>query len=194
MAPQYLIGYGTLLLRASLGTSIGQGKAAEKAMLPVVVEGYRRVFNIRPDHYTPSKKLMRGEEAAAMNVEEAAGQRVNGVAFTTTLEDLAALDQREACYERHVVAVRAFEDGSVLGEGHIYVGCEPWITRDPDRLMPLWRDVVWGRTGAYQLSEAFGAFFDETTFLGDGTTRVLDVYRDLLADTSDVPPPPPPDR
>jgi hypothetical protein len=60
--------------------------------------------------------------------------------------------------------------------------------------MPLWRDVVWGRTGAYQLSEAFGAFFDETTFLGDGTTRVLDVYRDLLADTSDVPPPPPPDR
>ena len=189
--PHYLIGYGTLLLRAPLGASIGRDSAEGKSLISAVVEGYRRAFNIRPDHYTPSNKLTRGVEAAAMNVEPAPGHRLNAVVFATSLQELEALDRREACYERRTVTVRSFDDDLEIGEGHIYVGREPWITRDPDRLMPLWRDVVWGRAGAYQVSEAFGAFYDDTTYLGDGTTRVVDVYGELLRDTSDVPIPAP---
>ena len=42
------------------------------------------------------------------------------------------------------------------------------------------------RAGAYGISEAFGRMYDETTFLADGRTLMIDVYRELLKDTSDV--------
>ena len=57
-----------------------------------------------------------------------------------------------------------------MGEGWIY-SSEPdarWIERDPAALLPLWRDVQWARAGAYQISPRFGAYFDRTTYLGDG--------------------------
>ena len=184
---QYIIGYGTLLLRASLGSSIGQSSATDKSLRPVVVDGFIRVFNLEPDHYQPSYKFDEsGIERAAMNVEPSAAHRFNGVAFATTIDEIEALDRREAPYHRVVVPMRDFHSSAPAGEGHLYVGREPWITRDLARLLPLWRDVVWGRKGAYELGEAFGVCFDETTYMGDGKTRVIDVYRELLHDTSDV--------
>ena len=184
---QYIIGYGTLLLRASLGSSIGQSSATEKPLRGVTVDGYIRVFNLQPHHYESSHKFGEADiERAAMNVEPSAEHRFNGVAFATTVDELEALDRREAPYGRVLVPMRDFGSGEPIGEGHLYVGLEPWITRDPTRLLPLWRDVVWGRTGAYDLGEAFGLCFDETTYMGDGHTRVIDVYRELLHDTSDV--------
>jgi hypothetical protein len=183
----YLVGYGTLLLKASLGSSIGRGSASTKQFRPVELHDYRRLFNIRPSHYGSSHKLPTGaSESAAMNIEHAPGCSVNAIAFRTTLEELEALDQREACYERQMVPLHTFEDGDLLGEGFAYVGRQPWITNDPAKLMPLWRDVVWGRSGAYQVSESFGVCFDESTYLADGRTLVVDVYGELLADTSDV--------
>ena len=184
---QYIIGYGTLLLRASLGSSIGQSRATQKPLRPVTVDGYIRLFNIRPDHYPSSNKFGASDiERAAMNVEPSPDHSFNGVAFETTLEELESLDHREAPYERVVVPMRDFDSGEPDGEGHLYVGLDPWITRDPTLLLPLWRDVVWGRTGAYELGEGFGERFDQTTYLGDGEARVIDVYRELLHDTSDV--------
>jgi len=183
----WVIGYGTLLLQASLGTSIRQNAAAAKHYVPVVVQGYRRLFNIRPDHYVPSHKLAtEAEEAAAMNIETAPAHHFNGLAFCVTAEELRALDRRECCYKRHQVSFSDFKSREILGEAAVYVGCEPWIVRDPKRLMPLWRDIVWARHGAYQYGEAFGASFDETTYLADGATRVIDVYREQLADPGDV--------
>lgn len=184
---QYIIGYGTLLLRASLGDSIGQSTATQKPLRPVLVDGYIRVFNLRPDHYEPSNKFgVPDIERAAMNVEPSPNHRFNGVAFATTTAELEALDVREAPYRRVSVPMRDFGTGEPIGEGHLYLGLETWITRDVTRLLPLWRDVVWGRTGAYDHGEDFGICFDETTYMGDGHTRVIDVYRDLLRDTSDV--------
>ena len=52
--------------------------------------------------------------------------------------------------------------------------------------MPLWRDVVWARVGAYRISDEFGRMFDATTYLADGTTPVVDAYREHLRDISDV--------
>ncbi len=187
-----LVGYGTLLHRGSLGHSIGQDRASRKGIVPVLVRGYRRLFNLRPTHYDTSHKLHREPiENAAMNVEPADAASFNGLGFAVTREELEALDEREHYYGRTSIPIHHFETGELVGEGHFYVA-EPdadWIERDPAKLMPLWRDIVWARTGAYGVSEAFGRCYDETTYLADGRSLMVDRYRDVLDDTSDVPPP-----
>ena len=189
MIDTFLVGYGTLLNQGSLGNSIGQDEAESKRIVPAVVHGYRRLFNIRPTHYVSSHKLSAdGIENAAMNVEPAEDASFNGLAFSVTPEELAALDKRERYYVRKTAPLLEFGSGKELGEGHFYIGEDdsPFLERHPDLLMPLWRDIVWARAGAYGISEAFGRMFDETTFLADGRTPMIDVYRELLEDTSDV--------
>jgi cation transport regulator ChaC len=178
-----LVGYGTLLNRRSLGDSIGQDSAGAKEVIPVIVHGYRRLFNLRPDHYESSFRLGTAAiENAAANLEEASGNRFNGLAFPVTTDELEALDERERYYERRQVTLHAFDTGELIGEGHAYVSLPDarWIERDPTRLMPLWRDIVWSRGGAYRVGERFGRVYDETTLLADGTTLLIDSYRDLL--------------
>lgn len=186
----FLVGYGTLLHQGSLGNTIGQDSARSKRIVPVVVRDYRRLFNLRPTHYESSAKLSEaGIEDAAMNVEPAPGARFNALAFSVTPDELTDLDQRERYYSRHTRPLIEFDTGAPLGEGHFYVGDEPYLERDTTKLMPLWRDIVWARDGAYRVSKKFGEMYDATTYLADGRTRMIDVYRELLKDTSDVPPP-----
>jgi hypothetical protein len=121
-------------------------------------------------------------------VEPASGESFNGLAFEATPDELDALDQRERYYRRRAAPVYHFDSGELLGEGHLYVS-EPdasWIVRDVEKLMPFWRDVVWARTGAYRLGEAFGRFYDETTYLADGRTLVIERYRHVIDDVEDV--------
>jgi len=178
---ELLIGYGTLLYRPSLGHTIGDEAGNSIEMLPVVVEGYQRLFNLRPDHYLPLTSSVLGDggiENAAMNVEPAPGHSFNGLAFTVDYEQLPDLDRRESYYLRKRVRLRHFDSGEWMGEGWVY-SSEPdarWIERDPAALLPLWRDIEWAREGAYRISERFGEYFDETTFLGDGTTLVTERY------------------
>ncbi|MCB1021478.1 MAG: gamma-glutamylcyclotransferase, partial [Acidobacteria bacterium] len=119
----FLVGYGTLLNQGSLGHSIGQDAAGAKRIVPVIVEGYRRLFNLRPTHYESSSKLSaRGIENAAMNVEPAPGARFNALAFSVTQDELAKLDQRERYYKRTSAPLLDFDSGESLGEGHFYMG------------------------------------------------------------------------
>ena len=68
-----LVGYGTLLSQASVAQTVG-GDAQEKIFIPVTVRGFRRLFNLRPDHYEPSFHLSEEPiEVAAMNVMPAEG-------------------------------------------------------------------------------------------------------------------------
>ena len=184
-----LIGYGTLLHRRSLGHSIGQDSARLKEIVPVTVPDHRRLFNLRPKHYVTSHKLHEEPiENGAMNVEVASGVELNALAFTVSSEELDKLDRREHYYFRKRVPILHFDTGESLGEGHIYI-TEPdaaWIERDPRRLMPLWRDVVWARDGAGRIGDEFGRRFDETTYLADGRTLVVDAYRKVLDQTEDV--------
>lgn len=187
--PPLLVGYGTLLHRGSLGHSIGAQAAGTKEIVPVRVPGYRRLFNLRPTHYEPSAKLdASGIEAAAMNLEPADEAEFNGLAFPVDEEELSRLDERERYYTRRSVPLLHFDTGEELGTGFAYVSAPdaPWIERDVRRLMPLWRDIVWARDGAYRISVAFGEAFDSSTFLADGRTLVVDAYREVLDDTDDV--------
>ena len=117
----FLVGYGTLLNRGSLGNSIGQEAAGTKRILPAVVHHYRRLFNLRPTHYDTSHRLSQaGIENAAMNVESSQGSSFNGLAFSVTREELAVLDQRERYYVRQVAPLdrvrnrRAARGGTLL--------------------------------------------------------------------------------
>lgn len=189
MESTFFVGYGTLLLRGSLGQTIGSEAASAREIVPVIVRGYKRLFNLRPTHYASSSKLTRGSiEGGAMNVEPAPGSRFNGLAFRVTEEELVALDRREPYYERRSVPIHEFESGEALGEGILYAAVPdaPWIERDPAKLLPLWRDVVWARSGAYRISEAFGRMYDETTYLADGCSLMVERYREVLEDTDDV--------
>lgn len=188
---EFLIGYGTLLLRGSLAHSIGTDAAQAKDRIPVMVHDYRRLFNLRPEHYmaiTSNKFGVAGIENGALNVEPASGHNFNALAFPTTMEELKALDHRERYYKRVVVPMVRFGTDAPVGSGHVYLA-EPdsqWVGGDRSKLMPLWRDVVWARTGAYQWADDFGSHYDRTTYLADGETLVSEEYRELLLDTSDV--------
>ena len=182
MSTVFLVGYGTLLDRASLGHTIGDA-SSDKAMTPVWVRDYRRLFNLQPDHYEPSQQLdQEGSEAAAMNVEPAPGSEFNGLVFPVDVTELDALDERERYYRRAVVPIFEFGSGRPLGEGHLYTADVDarWIERDPQKLLPRWLDIVLARRGAYALSDAFGKAYDRTTFLADGRTLMVDHYADHL--------------
>jgi len=183
----YIVGYGTLLNRGSLGQTIGQGSAENKEMIPVVVKDYMRLFNLRPEHYKPSYKLFPNAniEAAAMNVFPQASASFNGLAFPTTDEELVELDKRERYYKRHSQPLYHFETGDVIGTGHFYV-CLPnekWVESDIKQLLPRFQDIVLARTGAYGISHTFGKMYDDTTYLADGKTRMVTYYAEYLSET-----------
>lgn len=178
-----LVGYGTLLDRASLGHTIGGDASTEKPMVPVRVRGYRRLFNLRPTHYEPSFHITETPiEAAAVNVEPDPTAEFNGLGFPVTLEELAALDQRERYYRRQATPVLDFTSGEVLGEGLLYAADldAPWLERDAQKLLPCWRDIIYARRGSYAISQDFGQAYDRTTFLADGRTLMVEHYAPWL--------------
>jgi hypothetical protein len=175
-----------------MGRTVGKGAAEGKALLPVRVEGYRRLFNFAPPHYTPSRTIRQEPlERAAANVEKAEGFSFNGLAFEADPEEMEALDRREGCYDRVVVPLWHFGSDGSAGEGAIYV-CPPdaeWIERDLSLLLPHWRDVLYARVGAYRVGEAFGREYDRSTYMADGETLVADFYAEHLEGLSRLAPP-----
>lgn len=183
-----LVGYGTLLYTQSLGATIGQETAQAVQVVPVIVRDYRRLFNLRPDTYKPSLFLTQEPiEAAAMNIEPAPGLHFNALAFPVAPEQLEALDAREAYYDRLIVPLYSFDTQELIGEGHVYMSPldARWINRDPKTLLPRLRDIVWARTGAYKINQAFGQMYDRTTYMADGKTLVLDFYGERLNNYSE---------
>ena len=65
------------------------------------------------------------------------------------------LDEREAYYKRIKVPVLHFEGEKSLGDAYVYSSLldARWIERDITRALPLWRDVVYARTGSYRISK-----------------------------------------
>lgn len=188
-AETLLVGYGTLLYRGSLGQSIGATLAESKPVVPVVVRDYKRLFNVRAEHYQSSHKLSAaGNELGAMNVEPSVGSTFNAVAMRVNAEELEILDRRERYYQRLTVPVHNFTTGEVLGLGNFYAaGPEShWLERDLSRLLPRWQDIVWARTGSYAINQAFGRYYDATTYLADGETLMIDFYRRNLPDAGDL--------
>lgn len=178
-----LVGYGTLLLKESLSSTV---EGETKTYQPVIIKNYRRLFNLLPTHYNDYKVDNRlrdnWTEKAAANIEYAEGAEFNGLAFEADAADLESLDKRERYYKRSQAACYDFETGEEIGVCHVYETPldAPWLVRDVEQLLPLWRDLVYARVGAYRISEAFGKMYDATTYLADGKTLAVDYYKDHL--------------
>lgn len=184
-----LVGYGTLLLQESLGDTVGQDGAGTKKFRPIIIKNYRRLFNLLPDHYEADNRLFQDDrEKGAANIEPAEGVQFNGLCFDAFAKDLEDLDGRERYYKRSVVDHFDFETGKNLGVCHVYESPLDvrWLVRDNEQLLPLWRDIVYARVGAYRISEAFGKMYDETTYLADGKTLMIDYYKDYLKELEDL--------
>lgn len=178
-----LVGFGTLLLQESLGDTIGADGAMQKRFRPIIIKNYRRLFNLRPDHYTPDKRFRQDDsEAGAANIEPADGLHFNGLAYEVNAADLEGLDKRERYYVRVEVPYFDFETGEALGNCFVYESKPDarWIVRDTQLLLPLWRDIVYARVGAYRISDAFGKMYDATTYLADGKTLMVEHYKNHL--------------
>lgn len=181
MKKNYVVGYGTLLYEESVGDTIGE-KAKHKAYIPVLVKGFKRLFNLLPEHYKPSFKISeKPVEKAAANVIRSAGHYFNGLAFEVSDDELKNLNKRESHYDLILTDIFDFFSHVPLGKGIVYSASEELdvVTRNTEYL-PDWEDISWARTGAYRYGESFGKVYDETTFLVDGKTRVVDYYKNHL--------------
>lgn len=184
-----IVGFGTLLLQESLGDTVGQEGAGQKKFTPIIIKNYRRIFNLLPDHYEADNRLRQdGTEIGAANIEPAEGEQFNGLSFFADASDLDNLDKRERYYKRSVVSGYNFETGELMGECHVYESPldARWLRRSNDELLPLWRDIVYARVGAYRISEAFGKMYDQTTYLADGKTLLVDYYKEQLKALEDL--------
>lgn len=189
MAKVMVTGYGTLLLQESLGDTISSDKAATKVYRPVVLKNSRRLFNLLPDHYEADNRLRNDDtEIGAANVEPAEGAQFNGLMFEVEEAELSELDKRERYYERASAPCYDFKTGEYLGESYVYESPldARWIVRDVKKLLPLWRDIVYARVGAYRISEAFGKMYDATTYLADGQSLLVNYYKTHLEALKDL--------
>jgi len=177
----YIVGYGTLLYRKSVGDTIGHS-AGEKVYHPVIVKGFKRLFNLLPSHYKPSFRISKqAVERAAANIIPCKDATFNGLAFEVDDKELAEIDRREKHYDRIETVIYDFTSGEVIGNGFVYVASTARADLTDDaRFLPDWIDISWARTGAYRIGHDFGLMYDQTTFLADGQTPVVERYAPYL--------------
>jgi len=162
---------------------VGDDRSNQKEYIPVTVHRYKRLFNVRAEHYLPSHKMMENDiEIGAANVEFSEQHAFNGVAFEVTENELRLLDQRERYYERISVKAHRFDSELFLGDASVYCALphSKWVDTDNQKLLPHWRDIDYARRGAYAIGDAFGKAYDESTFLADGKILMVDFYCDFL--------------
>lgn len=177
----YIVGYGTLLYTESVGDTIGSA-ARKKVYLPVIIHGFKRLFNLLPSHYRPSYRISDTPvEKAAANIVTSPHAHLNGLAFELEEAELEAMDRRERHYDRLETTIYDFFSRKPLGKAFVYAANEhkATLTDDPT-FLPDWEDISWARTGAYRYGEQFGIMYDQTTFLADGKTLVSQRYSDWL--------------
>jgi len=177
----YIVGYGTLLYRKSVGDTIGDS-ARKKVYHPVIVKGFKRVFNLLPSHYEPSFRISdRPVERAAANIISCEDASFNGLAFEVDDNELAEIDRRETHYDRIETVIYDFTSRKAFGNGFVYAANKARaILTDDANFLPDWIDISWARTGAYSIGHDFGVMYDETTFLADGHTPVIERYAPYL--------------
>lgn len=179
----WVIGFGTLLLKHSLGDTVGGEVSDQKKYVPITVNGYKRLFNVRAEHYTPSHKVSdKDNEMGAANVEFSPMHSFNGVAFEVDDSELELLDTRERYYERIEVDANYFDSGLPLGEACVYCAMpdSKWVEDDNEKLLPHWRDIDYARRGAYAIGDDFGRAYDESTYMADGKTLMVDFYQNFI--------------
>ncbi len=124
-------GYGSLVNRATHRTDIVHAR-------PARLKGWRRSWRPRPD--------MPGFPAALLTVRPEQGAACDGLLVFDRAENLAAVDEREARYRRHVVTLDALEfagPAEIDGAVYVYVADEELPPHpEPPLILQSYLDAV----------------------------------------------------
>jgi hypothetical protein len=146
----YIVGYGSLVSHNSLKETI-----KDKHFIPVIVKGYKRIFDIAQ---------IEGENSDVLNLKKSPKNEFNGVMFSVTDKELEKLKQREDGYELEQVPAYHFKTKDKLGNCFVFLD-----KTDLDKsLFPYRSYFLLCRDAAYHISKKFGKMWDETTFVSTG--------------------------
>lgn len=173
-----IVGYGTLMDKKSAEATVGR---EIKDLTPVLVYGYRRIYNIEPKSYKPSQEMSRipyncGKwyENSAANIIEDEKSQFNGLMFRLSRDEYVRICRREGAYYPEVTKVTVLGTGGNEKKAIVFVGKHRRLS-DRMNLLPKWNDIYLATRGAYSISRMFGKAFDATTFTVSGE-KVSDFY------------------
>jgi cation transport regulator ChaC len=148
----YYVAYGSLMDHRALTESI-----PDRHFTPVVIKGWRRIFDVRD---------VRSKEPDVLNAEKLRGHDFNAVLFQVSHSELRKLMKRETEYKLTRVKAHEFLTGKML------CGCfmvtDRGVGIDTTGLKPNRSYFIECRRAAYHVSNEFGRYYDETTFISDG--------------------------
>jgi len=145
-----IAGYGSLISHNSLKETIGN-----KRFIPVIVKGYKRIFDIN---------RIKGENSDVLNLEKNSKCKFNGVMFSVTDKELERLRKREEGYELEETAFYDMKKCEKLGNCFVFVD---HIDMDKE-MLPSKNYFLLCREAAYHLSKRFGKMWDNTTYISTG--------------------------
>lgn len=145
-----VVGYGSLMSHDSLRETIG-----DKRFIPVLVKGYKRIFDIN---------RIKGENSDILNLEKSPKSKFNAIMFSVSDKELEKLRKREEGYELEQIPVYHFKSKDKLGNCFVFVD-----RIDLDKTMlPSKSYFLLCREAAYHINKKFGQVWDETTFVSTG--------------------------
>ena len=147
-----LVGYGSLISHKSF-----RPNPHTKAIEPVVIKGYKRVFNISEG---------KGKEADILNLVKSSKSKFNGVLFELDDNKLKKLKKREDWYNFEETFCYDFKTGKKLAKCLICV--DHYLYIDKKNKLPKKSYFVLCREAAYHINKEFGKFWDDTTFTSSG--------------------------
>lgn len=146
-----VIGYGSLLSHRSLAKTI-----PDRSFQPVIVKGYKRIFNVLAKNHTD-----------LLNIERKPGHYFNGVLFTVTSDELKKIKLRERPeYSLFKSWAYDFSTNKKISWSSLAVDLHHSL--DHFRHQPNRLYFKSCREAAYAISNKFGRTWDETTYLANG--------------------------
>lgn len=162
----YVVGYGSLMSHKSLSSTI-----PDRHFTPVIVKGYRRVFNI----------LDEDSGHDVLNLVKSRKSFFNGVLFQVDDAELTRIKTREEIYNLESAYAYDFLSGKRLCKCVIVTDQIVAIDRKgrtPDRDY-----FVLCREAAYHISRRFGECWDKTTYTSDCKSVLAFLRKNKAYDT-----------
>lgn len=145
------VGYGSLLSHKSLKKSI-----EDKNFTPVIIKGYKRIFNI---------STRNGQNSDILNIVKSRNHNFNGVLFKVDEKELKNLKIREDEYNLEKTSIYSFKTQKKIGKGFFVI--DYYVDIDKNKKLPSRSYFIMCRNAAYKISREFGRYWDRTTYISD---------------------------
>lgn len=153
-----LVGYGSLLNLSSLRDTLNIS-----SFTPVIIKGYKRIFNV---------KLSSSKTSDVLNIVKSKRHYFNGLMFQVDYRQLKMLIKREEPeYHLHPVEAipfTAFKNSSRSPLINSFVFVDEYIHLDKKKRLPNKDYFIFCRQSAYSVGKEFGKSWDNTTYLASG--------------------------